>query len=384
MGRGYDSLVGTWDAVVDVSNVCWSPQLPPQGRRTPFWHRLELVLDAWRELHGNGVRYTLVADDSLVRALDNPAEYRGLRDNGELLVRPVADSLILDLARDSGLHVITRDHYVDYRPRHPWIENSPEKFHCWSMTDGRVRIEPLGIVHASAQTISRAIESKDLQRTRIHSNDPQHRKILGTRWKCVNMLCVEAAQWQDQLLTWPLVTPEGTVLCPSCHRPLLALGPRDPLYEAVVEHRESGAEIMRFPLEVNSPVTVGRGAAIKGVNLAGDQDSFRTAVMRVSRQHLLVWIEDLNGATRRMVAVDLGSRNGTAVERWTGAAFDRPKPLPPSRETIIGSKDRLILGGTVNLRLSGKHYVTYPGKSEPAALAVPFWPGAENNATVSG
>jgi len=376
--------MSTWDAVVDVSNVCWSPQLPPAGRRTPLWHRLELILDAWRDLHGSGTRFTLVADESLYRALDVAAEYRRLYDSGALFTRPIADSLILEVARDHGLHVLTRDHYVDYRPQHSWIEESPEKFHCWATVDGRVQIVPLGIVHASAQTISRAIEAKDLKRTKLHSNDPQHRKILGTRWKCANTLCVQAAQWQDQLLVWPVVTPEGGVLCPSCSLPLLALGPRDPLYEAVVEQRASGAEIMRFPLEVNSPVIVGRGSTLKGVNLAIDQASFRSALMRVSRQHLLVWIEDVNGTTRRMVVIDLDSRNGTSVERWTGAAFDEPKRLAPNRDTIIGSKDRLILGGTVTLRLSGKHYVTYPGKSEPAALAVAHWSGADNSATVSG
>jgi FHA domain len=376
--------MNTWDAVVDVSNVCWSPQLPPVGRRTPLWHRLDLVRDAWRDLHGSGTRFTLVADESLVRALDVTAEYRRLRDDGALFTRPIADALILELARDHGLHVLSRDHYIDYRPQHPWIENAPERFHSWAMADDRVQIVPLGIVHASAQTISRALEVKDLQRTKLHSNDPQHRKILGTRWKCANTLCVQAAQWQDQLLVWPLVTSEGGVLCPSCSLPLLALGPRDPLYEAVVEHRTSGAEIMRFPLEVNSPVVVGRGSTLKGVNLAMDQASFRSALMRVSRQHLLVWIEDLNGMTRRMVVIDLDSRNGTAVERWTGAGFDPLKPLAPNRDTIIGSKDRLLLGGAVNLRLSGKHYVTYPGGSEPTALSITDWSSAENSATVSG
>ena len=371
----------TWDAVVDVSNVCWSPRLPPVGRRMPLWRRLELVLAAWRELHGRCTRFTLVADESLARALDNVVEYRRLRDNGELATRPVADSLILELARDRGLHVITRDHYVDYRARHPWIENSPEKFHCWSTANGRVRIEPLDIVPRSAQTVSEAVEAKNLKRTRLDAKNPQHRKILGTRWKCVNTRCVEAAQWHDQLLVWPFVTSGETVLCPSCNLPLLGLGPRDPLYEVVVEHRGSHDEIVRFPLEVNSPVIVGRGAALKGIDLAMRQASFRSAVMRVSRQHLLIRIEETSGKNRRMVVIDLESSNGTAVERWTGTTFGQPKSLFPSRETILGSKDRLILGGAVRLRLSGKHYVTYPGRSEPSELAVSHWLGAESSTT---
>ena len=373
--------MNTWDAVVDVSNVCWSPHLPPAGRRTPLWHRLELVLAAWRELHGRCTRFTLVADESLVRVLDDVAEYRRFRDNGELETRPVADSRILELARDRGLHVITRDHYVDYRVRHPWIENSPEKFHCWSTANGRVRIEPLDIVPRSVQTVSEAVEAKDLKRTRLNSKKPQHRKILGTRWKCVNTRCAEAAQWHDHLLGWPFVTSSGAVLCPSCNLPLLGLGPRDPLYEVVVEHRGSHEEIVRFPLEVNSPVIVGRGSALKGINLAIRQASFRSAVMQVSRQHLLIRIEEVSGKNRRMVVIDLESSNGTAVERWTGTTFRQPKPVSPNRETILGSKDRLILGGAVRLRLSGKHYVTYPGRSEPSELAVSHWLGAESSTT---
>jgi FHA domain len=371
----------TWDAVVDVSNVCWSPQLPPVGCRKPLWRRLELVLAAWHELHGSYTRFVLVADDSLVRALDDVSEYRALRKKGELATRPVADSLILELARDRGLHVITRDHYVDHRVQHPWIENSPERFHCWSTVGGRVRIEPLDIMPSSAQTVSEAIEGKDLKRMRLDSRKPQHRRILGTRWKCDNTLCVQAAQWQDQLLVWPLVTSGGMALCPSCHFPLVELGRRDPLYEVVVESRSSHEEIMRFPVEVNSPMIIGRGTAVKGVNLAMHHGSFHSDLSRVSRQHLLMRIEEVSGGNRRIAVIDLDSSNGTEVERWTGTAFQRPKPLSPGREAILGYKDRLILGSRVSLRLSGKRYITPADWSGPSAPPVPPWPDPEGSTT---
>ena len=357
-----------WDAVVNVSNVCWSPLLPPLGRRTPLWERLELILYAWHELHGRRTQLMLVADESLVRALDKVTEYRRLRDRGELATHPVADALILRLAQDHGLHVITRDHYVDHRLLHPWIEDSPERFHGWSTHNGRVQIEPLGIRRRSRQTVSVAVEAKHLKQGRLDPRNPQHRKILGTRWKCTNSLCLEAAQWQDQLLIWPVVGLHGTALCPSCKQPLLELGPRDPLCEAVVEHRGSHEEIVRFPLEVNNPVIVGRGTALKGINLVARHESLRPAVMQVSRQHLLLRIEETAGNKRRMVVIDLDSRNGTMVERWTGTAFQRPKPLAPNAQTILGGKDRLILGDAVNLRLSGKSYIACPKGSGVPAL----------------
>ncbi len=373
---GSGSATTSWDAVVDVSNVCWSPHLPPVGRREPLWPRLNLVLAAWRELHGSRARFTLVADESLVRVLNDEdmAGYRALRY--ELLTRPVADSLILELAREHSLHVITRDHYVDYRALHPWIENSQERFHRWDTVNGRVLIAPLEIVPRSLQTVSAAVEAKDLKRSRLDSRNPQHRKILGTRWKCGNTLCPEASQWQGQLLVWPSVTSHGAAVCPSCHRPLLGLGPRDSLYEAVLEHRGSHDEILRFPLEVNNPVIVGRGSALKGVSITTQLAPAQVAgVRQVSRQHLLLRVEEASDRNCRMVAIDLGSSNGTAVERWAGTSFQRAKRLLPRRETILGSKDRLVLGDVVNLRLSGRRYVSRPGSSEPSALRVSRWLG---------
>jgi hypothetical protein len=377
-GGGYDRAVGTWDAVIDVSNVCWSPFLPPEGRGRPHWPRLGLVMDAWRELH-SGAAFRLVADNSLWRALgsDDAREFGLAVKSGQLVTRPVADSLILELARDHSLHVITRDHYVDHRAAHPWIGESPAKFHCWTTVDGKVRIEPLGVVPVSAQTVSVAMEVKDLKRaSNLDSKDPRHRKILGTRWKCANALCREAAQWQDHILTWPAVTADGQALCPSCASPLTGLGPRDPLYEVVVEDRASGDEITRFPLEVNSPVIVGRGAGLKGIDLDARQTPFRSAILHVSRQHLLLRAEHVQ-TSRRIAAVDLGSRNGTMAERWEQKAFLPPKPVSPQTDVYLGSKDRLVLGGTVNLRLSGRHFVTASGTSEPDSLAVPYWPGAD-------
>ena len=375
----------SWDAVVDVSNVCWSPYLPPVGRREPLWPRLALVLAAWRKLHGTGAGFTLVADESLVRVLSDGdmVGYRAVRDRGELLTRPVADALILVLARDKNLHVITRDHYVDHRPLHPWIENSPERFHRWETVHGQVLMAPLGIVPRSAQTVSAAVEVKDLRRTRLNARNPQHRKILGTRWRCENALCPEASQWQGQLLVWPAVSAHGTAVCPSCSHPLIGLGTRDSLYEVVVEHRSSSKEILRFPLEVNSPVIVGRGSALKGVSITTHlAPSDVPAVRQVSRQHLLIRVEEVGEINHRMVAIDLESSNGSIVERWARTGFQHPKPLSPMRETILSPKDRLVLGGVVNLRLSGRRYVSLPGRSEPSVLQVSEWADGDGGPTV--
>ncbi len=373
-----DHAVAAWDAVIDVSNVCWSPQLPPVGRRRPSWERLDLVTAAWRREYGADTRVHLVADESLMRALEDAGQLRQLAARGDITMTQVADSVILPLARDRELHVITRDHYVDHRIEHPWIERSPGRFHGWETVDDEVRIAPLGITPVSAQEVSLAREIKDLKRTRLDPKSQVHRRILHTRWKCGNTSCTLAATWQDQLLVWPLVSPSGEAMCPACDQPLASLGPRAQLHEVVVAVRgeQPEAEIMRFPLETDVPVIVGRGRGIKGIDLTMDPLSdrraeiYRDAVLKVSRLHLLLRLEEVSAVNWRLVAIDLESTNGTEVERWAGAGFLPSREVGSDKETFLSARDRLVLGGAVQLRLSGRRYNTelgIPPSVPPAA-----------------
>lgn len=369
-----EAASGAWDAVIDVSNVCWSPQLPPVGRRRPSWERLDLVVSAWRQAHGPDARVHLVADESLMRALEDAGELRQLAAHGGITMSQVADSVILPMARDRGLHVITRDHYVDHRVEHPWIERSPWRFHGWDTVAEQVQIAPLGITPVSAQEVSLAREIKDLKRTRLDPKNQVHRRILHTRWKCGNTSCTLAASWQEQLLVWPLVSPSGEAMCPSCDQPLASLGPRAQLHEVVVAVRgeEPEAEIMRFPLETDVPVIVGRGRGIKGIDLTMDPlsdrraETYRDAVLRVSRLHLLLRLEEVSAVNWRLVAIDLDSTNGTEVERWAGAGFLPSREVGSDKETFLSARDRLVLGGAVQLRLSGRRYNAELGFPPPA------------------
>jgi len=158
------SAMASWNAVVDVSNVCWSPHLPPLGRQAPAWDRLGLVMAAWREQHGADTRLELVADDSLVRVLGPDARaFLELKRGGGIRTASVADDEILRLAHEGGLYVITRDHYIDHRAAHRWIDQSPERFQAWETIDGVVRLAPLGIRTRSAQDVSQAREVKVLR-----------------------------------------------------------------------------------------------------------------------------------------------------------------------------------------------------------------------------
>ena len=370
------SAMARWNAVVDVSNVCWSPYLPPLGRQAPVWERLGLVMAAWRAQHGDDARLELVADDSLVRVLGPDARaFLSLKRDGGIRTASVADGEILRLAQDDGLHVITRDHYIDHRAEHPWIEQSPERFHAWETVDEVITLAPLGIRTRSAQDVSQAVEVKRLRYSaKLDARNQAHRRILQTRWNCENTSCRQNAQWQGQLLAWPRVTPEGAAVCPSCSRPLDPLGPRAALHEVVVADAASHVEIMRFPLEVDCPLIIGRGSAIKGIDLAMYVEGGRSPIDTVSRQHLMLRLTDAGSANWRLSVIDLNSTNGTMVERWTGGGFDPAKPVPADQETHIGTRDRLILGdNAVLLRLSGKRYLagpTVPQLEYPPARSV--------------
>jgi hypothetical protein len=375
--------MGSWNAVVDVSNVCWSPYLPPVGRQAPVWGRLALVMAAWRTLHEDA-QFELVADDSLVRVLGPDAgRFLEQKRGGGIRTASVADGEILQLARDGGLHVITRDHYIDHRGAHRWIERSPDRFHAWDTTeDGIVQFFPLGIKTRSAQDVSQAREVKVLRHSaKLDAKNQAHRRILQTRWSCPNTSCRQAAQWQGQLLAWPSVSPEGNAVCPSCTRPLVPLGPRAALHEVVVAELESQAELLRFPLEVECPVIVGRGAAVKGIDLAMYTAGARTTIHTVSRLHLMMRLQHAGSGNWRLSVLDLNSTNGTTVQRWNGGSFDPARPVPADQETHLGTKDRLILGDSVLLRLSGKRYLAAP-TSPHAGVPLPGDPAGATATTL--
>jgi FHA domain len=363
--------MASWNAVIDVSNVCWSPHLPPVGQQAPVWGRLGLVMAAWRDLHGDDVQFELVADDSLVRVLGpDGRNFLDLKRAGAIRTASVADDEILRLAYEGGLHVITRDHYIDHRAAHRWIDRSPDRFHAWDTVDGVVHLTRLGIRTRSAQDVSQAREVKVLRHSaKLDARNQAHRKILQTRWRCPNTSCRQAAQWQGQLLAWPRVSPEGAAVCPSCTRQLVDLGPRAALHEVVVAELASQAEILRFPLEVDCPVIIGRGVAVKGIDLAMYADTRPDAIHTVSRQHLMMRMDNAGSANWRVSALDLNSTNGTMVERWIGDDFAPAREVPPGAETYLGTRDRLILGDTVALRLSGKRYLAEPTNPQ---LEVPY------------
>lgn len=345
--------MGGWDAVVDVSNVCWDEQLPPRGWRAPVWGRLGLVMAAWRRQHGNAARLDLVADQALIHGLDDARGYGRLLAAGELVAVPHADVEMLALAREHELHVITRDRFLQHRGEHAWIAHSPERFHRWQYSGGKVSIVPLGIEWAGLSSASPPAHPSS-EHLRLVPRHPRFQAFLQTRWQCGSARCPEGGQ--RHLLVLPLVSVQGEPRCPVCGGPLKDRGQRRrEFHEIVVADLATEAELLRFALEADETVTIGSSGTRGGLSLSTYADSqFSAGVAKVSRRHVTFGIEMPQPGLRRMVVTDLWSSSGTTVQHPSGTGLGKPKPVEPGRETPVMEGGRVILADAVTLRLSAR------------------------------
>ena len=83
-------------------------------------------------------------------------------------------------------------------------------------------------------------------------------------------------------------------------------------------------------------------------------------------------VHEVQWRAGQVYVIDLESTNGTEVERWAGHGFLPSRPVPTDKEMFLSGKDRLVLGGTVQLRLSGRRFVTdTPAQSVPPGQVTP-------------
>ncbi|MFI1577091.1 hypothetical protein [Embleya sp. NPDC020630] len=339
-----------WDAIVDVADVCHSEEWEPAGAEGAVLARVDAAKAAWRARHGADARVELVADRALLYTL-SPADAHALRrlvGLGEASVVPVADTVILERAEAGGLHVLSGDRYLDFRRRHPWIEAHPERFHHWRReADGVVRFVPAGIRPEAPAT--RTEDDVD-----DRCPDPaRHPEVVRTRWRCAEESCVYARTWSGRLPVWPRVDDGGRAICPGCASALRAAGARRVTREVALADHAGGASIERLPLEVGDTLVLGRGRIDNGYDLGGRGHRFGEAVRYVSRQHVLLRLAP-GRAGEHVVAVDLGSANGTEVERWNGATYEPGRPLAVDAEVILAPRDRLVLGGGVRVEVADR------------------------------
>lgn len=359
-------------AVVDVSNVCWSdglPPLPPQRgngkpsvKGPPRLGRLFALIDAWRAEFGAQARLRLIIDKRTVHQFPKDDQLRFEPAACELGIEAVqyADDPILDHAEDTDATVISEDRFVDHRRRRPWIEEHPERFVTWAQEAGKTVFHTGHIKHEQGRRVSRAEQSADFMSARI---DPgRHREILETRWRCLSRVCEEGRNRQGELLSWPLIDRYNRACCPECQRELISLGPRGVYRQVVVTAVGSEAELLRFPLEMDLPVVLGRGRPEDGIGLEAVPGLSPALSKKISSVHLLLKLESRDLLT----VTDLGSTNGSIVYRGGAAAGSgvyepgqrAGRSLVAYAPERITSSDCVRLAGVVQVELSGQRYTT--------------------------
>ncbi|MEU4491930.1 hypothetical protein AB0F96_00375 [Streptomyces sp. NPDC023998] len=367
-------------AVVDVSNVCWSEQIAPLGERAPRLGRLDALCEAWRRSRGAQAPLTLIADNSLRYQI--PREERPRLDAmvraDEVRLAPTADPELLTLARDSGLHVISRDQFLDLRRTHPWIPSAAVRFLAWRQGPNGLEFVHSGVREVPEQRKSRAEEEKELIRgSGINVRQKAHVKVLEQDWRCTAASCLHAMLWPERLLLWPdIARRDGTALCPTCGSRLEPVGLRPPVRVVVASEESTDGQILRFPLASDESVLIGRGSLPHGVNLAADGLPHAEATRRVSRSHLLLRLSGHGGRGQGacLVVTELGSTNGTVLRPAGG--HGRTRALVPGEETTLGPADTLVLADAVRLRLSGREHFpgerVLPSPSGPVAATTEF------------
>ena len=355
--------VDSGSVAVDVSNVCRARALPlPVGL-----HRLDLVLDAWREQICRHAEVFLVADDSLLPELERVsaadlARARRMQASGELQVVPVrrADDVLLDWAQQHGACVLSDDGFRDKRRdgRPAWLWN-PQRFFAWEVRDGAVRIVPRASRGTRSFDISRAIEQKAIRAAGITK---ARRDVLSRRWACTSDVpCVTRQMTPDVIQVLPAIL-DGVPCCPGCGAPLQDRGARVP--EAELKVAVDGETQARFTLRQGRPLTFGRltlpdTPAFAALASDGAFDG-------VGRRHV-----ELRREVDDVYARPVDDRHAVRVRPWDkqGKRFGRERELPATGFTAVGLHDRLLLGEHVSLRRSGRSIAEAAETAELAADA---------------
>jgi FHA domain len=332
--------------VVDLSNVCRDRTLGAGGRRAA-WSRFERLGAAWRRQLGGPPAGLAIADANL-RFLLSPADRRRLevaeRAGAVRVARGGADAEILALAERSGALVLSMDLFRGHRRAHPWIQGCADRFYGWEAdTRSGVRVAVRDMGRSSDHSLSRHEESDSLRGRGFDVRRRTDRSLLRHAYRCPRESCLHARYNPERLLVPPVRGERRDPRCPGCGTPLVDLGRRPPAVEIVVDL--DGRETLRRMLEEGEEVELGRADV--------EPRDGAPAPREVSRRHLLLTFED-----GRLLARDLGSRNGTAVARWSRerGAFGRPVAIPGERAVVLGPRDVAVLAGVARVRRSGRRF----------------------------
>jgi hypothetical protein len=306
------------------------------------WRHVEAVVSGWKVQMDSGAVFYGVADNSLWNHLDGPGKAalrRWQRDRMAQSVR-FADPRILELAeRHPQAVVLTTDQFRDHRREFPWLQGS-DRFYAFTLSGREVKFHRMEMRHIPDYEISWRVQDAGLKPKGITT--PDARRALLSEWACDNPDCV----WnRSPVIDDDPVFRDGQVLCPDCDAPLRRLGEAKKTHELVI--LLSGNEVARTPIVDGGNVTFGRGGGEGRFDLRGLLDE-RSAGL-VSRNHL-----SFSNSNGRLLAEDLGSKNGSQVVRPDGTSGT----MPAGVLQVLAPHERIsIAGGVLEFRLSGKRRV---------------------------
>lgn len=335
----------TADLLVDLSNVCRDKKLG--GPELASWNRYARVMQAWREQINPASVVLAVADSNLIRkfgTMKDKAAYTAAEGRGEVISAPDADPVILEQAQRTGAAVLSRDGYVGHRRRHDWIQGDAEHFWSWSAAaDGNIRIVRRDMDFKGPYTVTRAAESDERKEKNLRDTDAT--PLLARFWRCRNSACARSSE--DPLRDPPALY-YGSVQCPSCRHAVEDAGAR-PAGRGFKVLAEDTDEI-RFSLLDGQMLILGRLEGDRRLNLAGLSES----AGKLSRDHARI---ELRGG--QAVATDLGSGNGTVLQRWDSnrRSWGPVRALKPHVAVTLLPRDRIVLAGIVRIEQSGRDYV---------------------------
>jgi hypothetical protein len=325
------------DVFVDLSNVAKHKLLGFSQHHAALsrWDRLKAV---WLQARGEPREFTLVADDSLLRALSRADQLRlqDLHRRGEAVFTPDADvELLRKAVRVSGA-VLSNDRFVDHL-RIPGLDKV--SLVGWVVRGENVLLSQRPLERLRSAVISARARKQQLKDMGLVEESPE----LGFQWYCRDSTC------PNDLVAIPVIRQNSTT-CPSCGA-YLERGERwrTPIWLKLMHGQ---TEVNRFVLQDGETVYLGRGTSDDTVSLAEDFDH-AADVLALDLKHV-----ELTNVEGRLYARDMDTARGTGLRHPVAGGrniVSPPAPLSSDDAKAVAVNWKIVLGRTpFTIQISGQ------------------------------
>jgi hypothetical protein len=303
------------------------------------WRRVDALVKAWKQRQDSRAVVYGVADESLLRRLDEfgRREFRRWQREGRAQQGRWADEIVCEMGEEHPYAaIITSDMYRDLRRRFPYLQGC-DRFYTFDISD-RLDVE---IIRRPLEPITESemsLYEENAERTPKGLKTAVGQRLLLSEWACDNSGCF----WSSKPAIEEFPRNEnGRAVCPQCGERLRRLGEARHTVELKV--LVDGKVRERVPLVEGSSVTIGRGGGELrfDVRLVMEEK----AANQVSRNHIQV-----TNQAGRLLFTDMGSRNGSTLRRSNGDAA----PLVSEIQQVLGERELVQIPGGMGLMRSGK------------------------------